>query len=220
VSLGRELQQAGADALELNVYHLAADPAESGAAVEARYLDLLRSLRAAVSIPIVMKLSPNFSALPHFVQQLEAAGADGVALFNSLFQPDIDLDTLKMTDRLTLSHPDDALARIRWIAILAGRTRLTLAATGGVHGPEEALKLILAGADVVHLASCLLERGPGRLTEILEAMTRWMEEREYESVAQMKGSMSLQNLPDPEALVRSSYIRVLDSFTWSPGVRS
>jgi dihydroorotate dehydrogenase (fumarate) len=220
VSLGRELQQAGADALELNVYHLAADPAESGAAVEARYLDLLRSLRAAVSIPIVMKLSPNFSALPHFVQQLEAAGANGVALFNSLFQPDIDLDTLRMEDRLHLSRPEDALTRIRWIAILAGRTRLTLAATGGVHGPEEALKMILAGADVVHLASCLLERGPGRLTEILEGMTRWMEEREYASVAQMKGSMSLRNLPDPGALVRSSYIKVLDSYSVAPGVWS
>ncbi len=220
VDLGKELQQAGADALELNVYHLAAEALQSGEAVEARYLHLLTELRGAVSLPIVMKLSPNFSSLPHFVKQLEAAGARGVALFNSLFQPDIDLDTLKMTDRLALSHPEEALSRIRWIAILAGRTRLSLAATGGVHGPEEALKMILAGADVVHLASCLLEHGPGRLTEILDGMTRWMEEREYESVAQMKGSMSLSNLPDPAALVRSSYIRVLDSYSFAPGVRS
>lgn len=220
VELGKELEEAGADALELNVYHLAADLLESGAQVESRYLTMLRELRAAVGIPIVMKLSPYFSSLPHFVAQLEAAGADGVALFNSLFQPDIELETLTMTDRLHLSHPEDALARIRWIAILAGRTRLTLAATGGVHGPEEALKMILAGADVVHLASALLERGPGRLTEILDGMTRWMEEREYESVAQMKGSMSLRNLPDPAALARSSYIRVLDSYTVSKGVWS
>lgn len=220
VELGKALQQAGADALELNVYHLATEAMQSGEAVEARHLHLLTELRGAVSLPIAMKLSPYFSSLPHFVKQLEGAGARGVALFNRLFQPDIDLDTLKMTDRLRLSHPDDTLSRLRWIAILAGRTRLTLAATGGVQGPEDALKLILAGADVVHLASCLLEHGPARLTAILEGMTRWMEEREYESVAQMKGSMSLKNLPDPGALVRSSYIRVLDSFTCPPGVWS
>jgi dihydroorotate dehydrogenase (fumarate) len=220
VELGRKLEQAGADALELNVYHVAADARHSGESVEARYLSLLIELRRAVSLPIVMKLSPFFSSLPHFVQQLEHAGAQGIALFNRFYQPDIDLDQLRMTDQLHLSTAEEALLRIRWIAILHGRTRLTLAATGGVHSEGEALKLLLAGADVVHLASCLLQHGPDRLTEILAAMQNWMEEKEYESVAQMKGSMSQQNLPDPSVVARASYLRVLDSYSPRPGVWS
>ena len=220
VELGRELEQAGADALELNVYHVAADSFASGAEVEARYIELLTELRRVVGLPIVMKLSPFFSSLPHFVQQLEQAGAQGVALFNRFYQPDIDIDELRMTDQLHLSYPDEALLRIRWIAILHGRTRLTLAATGGVHSQDEALKLLLAGADVVHLASCLLQHGPDKLTEILASMQNWMEEKEYESVAQLKGSMSQKNLPDPAVLARASYLRVLDSFSPRPGVWS
>lgn len=220
VELGRELELAGADALELNVYHVAADMLQSGHAVEARYLELLTDLRRVVTLPIVMKLSPYFSSLPNFVKQIEAAGAQGVALFNRFYQPDIDLDTLRMVDRLHLSSPDEALLRIRWISILHGRTRLSLAATGGVHSEGEALKLLLAGADVVHLASCLLANGPERLTEILAGVQNWMEEKEYESLVQMKGSMSQQNLPDPSFVARASYLRVLDSFTARPGVWS
>jgi dihydroorotate dehydrogenase (fumarate) len=223
VELGRELQQAGADALELNVYHVAAEATYSGEAVEARYLSLLTELRGTVNLPIIMKLSPFFSSLPHFVKQLERAGARGVALFNRFMQPDIDLgegpqDRLRMVDQLHLSYPDEALLRMRWIAILRGRTSLTLAATGGVHGYEEALKMLLAGADVVHLASCLLQHGPARLSEILRDMERWMTERDYVSVAQLKGSMSQQNLPDPGAVARASYIRVLDSYSPPAGV--
>jgi dihydroorotate dehydrogenase (fumarate) len=217
VELGRALQEAGADALELNVYHVAAEMLESGAAVEARYLSLLRELRSAVSLPIVMKLSPFFSSLPNFVKQLELAGASGVALFNRFYQPDIDLEKLCVVDRLHLSLPEEALLRIRWLSILHGRTHLTLAATGGVHSHEEALKLLLVGADVVHLASCLLEHGPARLTQILRDMERWMSEREYESAAQLKGSMSQKNLSDPAAMARASYLRVLDSFSPRPG---
>ncbi len=220
VELGHALQEAGADALELNVYHVAAEMLESGAAVEARYLSLLRELRSAVSLPIVMKLSPFFSSLPHFVKQLELAGAQGVALFNRFYQPDIDLDTLCVVDQLHLSYPDEALLRIRWLSILHGRTHLTLAATGGVHSHEEAMKLLLVGADVVHLASCLLQHGPARLTQILHDMEGWMTEHEYVSVAQLKGSMSQKNLSDPAAMARSSYLRVLDSFSPRPGVWS
>lgn len=220
VELGRALQEAGADALELNVYHVAAEMLESGTAVEARYLSLLHELRNAVSLPIVMKLSPFFSSLPHFVKQLELAGASGVALFNRFYQPDIDLEKLCVVDRLHLSHSEEALLRIRWLSILHGRTHLTLAATGGVHSHEEALKLLLVGADVVHMASCLLERGPARLTQILRDMERWMSEREYESIAQLKGSMSQKNLSDPAAMARASYLRVLDSFSPRPGVWS
>jgi dihydroorotate dehydrogenase (fumarate) len=220
VELGSALEQAGADALELNVYHVAADMQASGTAVEARYIDLLTELRQVVSLPIVMKLSPFFSSLPHVVRQIEQAGANGVALFNRFYQPDIDLDELRMVDQLHLSHPDEALLRIRWIAILSGRTQLSLAATGGVHSQDEALKLLLAGADVVHLASCLLQHGPDRLTEILASIQNWMEEKEYESVAQLKGSMSQKNLPDPSVVARASYLRVLDSFSIGPGVWS
>ena len=217
VELGRALQEAGADALELNVYHVAADMLESGEAVEARYLGLLGELRSVVCLPIVMKLSPFFSSLPHFVSKLERAGANGIALFNRFYQPDIDLEKLYVVDRLHLSTAEEALLRIRWLSILHGRTRLTLAATGGVHSHAEALKMLLVGADVVHLASCLLEHGPGRLTHILHDMERWMDEREYHSVAQLKGSMSQKNLFDPSAMARSSYLRVLDSFSPRPG---
>ena len=219
VTLGKELQNAGADALELNVYYVVADPLENGYSVEARYLALLAELRRAVSIPVAMKLSPFFSSLPHFVERLEKAGAAGIALFNRFYQPDIDLEKLAMVDRLDLSTPEEALLRIRWIAILRGHTTMTLAATGGVHGAEEVLKLLLAGADVVHLASCLLKHGPARLGEILREVEEWMTRREYESVAQMKGSMCLKHLPDPSAVTRQSYIRVLDSFTPGSGVR-
>ncbi len=220
VELGKELQGAGADALELNVYHVAAEMAFSGEAVEARYLTLLAELRGAVDLPIIMKLSPYFSSLPHFVKQLEKEGARGVALFNRFYQPDIDLDSLQVVNHLSLSYPDEALLRIIWVAILHGRTRLTLAATGGVHCAEQALKLVLAGADVVHLASCLLQNGPEYLTRILDGMTRWMEEKEYDSVAQMKGSMSQKHLPDPSVLARANYVHVLDGFRPPPGVMS
>ncbi|MHB1351973.1 MAG: dihydroorotate dehydrogenase-like protein [Thiobacillus sp.] len=218
VELGRALQDAGADALELNVYHVAAEMWENSEAVEARYLSLLRDLRHAVKLPIVMKLSPFFSSLPNFVKRLEHAGAQGVALFNRFYQPDIDLDTLCVVDRLHLSYPDEALLRIRWLSILHGRTGLTLAATGGVHSHDEALRMLLVGADVVHLTSCLLQHGPAKLTQILQDMERWMGEREYASVAQLKGSMSQKNLRDPAAMARLSYLRVLDSFSPQPGV--
>jgi dihydroorotate dehydrogenase (fumarate) len=186
--------------------------------VEGRYVALLHELKSVVSIPIMMKLSPFFSSLPNLVKRLEAGGARGVSLFNRFFQPDIDLDSLEMVDQLHLSSREEALLRIRWTAILRSQTSMTLAATGGVHGYEEAMKLLLAGADVVHLASCLLEHGPGRLSQILQDMEAWMIEREYSSVAQLKGSMSQKNLRDPSAVARLSYIRVLDSFTPRAGV--
>jgi dihydroorotate dehydrogenase (fumarate) len=219
VELGKEMQAAGADALELNAWFLAGSPKLPGEVLEERYLSLLRELKAVVSIPVCMKLSPFFSSLPHFVQRAELAGAAGVSLFNRFFQPDIDLDTLRVVDRVQLSSSADTLLSMRWIAILRGRTRLTLAATGGVHSGADALKMLLAGADVVHLASALLQGGPGVLKEILAAVTGWMEAREYSSVSQLKGSMSQQNLPDPSAFARAAYRNALDSFTPPPGVR-
>lgn len=219
VELGAELEAAGADALELNVYYVAGNAGESGAQVEARYLELLKALRAKVGLPIVMKLAPHFSSLPHFVRRLEEAGAQGVALFNRFYQPDIDLASLAVVERLSLSTSADSLLAMRWLAILHGRTRLTLAATGGVHTAEDALKMLLAGADVVHLASALLQHGPGRLAGLLQDLQAWMEAREYASLSQLKGSLSQQHQPDPSVFARESYIRVLDSFTAPASVR-
>jgi dihydroorotate dehydrogenase (fumarate) len=213
ISLGRKLQEAGADALELNVYYVAADPLENGYSVEARYLALLSELRKAVNLPIAMKLAPCFSCLPNFAERLEKAGASGLSLFNRLFQSDIDLERLTMVDRLELSSPEEVHLRVRWIAILRAHTDMTLAATGGVYDAEAALKLLLAGADVVHLASCLLKRGPARLGEILRELEAWLEDKGYASVAEIKGLLSLKNLLDPSAVTRQSYLRVLDSYS-------
>ena len=219
VELGKEMQAAGADAIELNAWYMPSDAGLAASAIEARYLSLLQELKAVVSVPISMKLSPFFSSLPHFVHQAEQAGAAGVSMFNRFFQPDIDLDTLTVVDRVQLSSSADALLAMRWIAILRGSTRISLAATGGVHVADDALKMLLAGADVVHLASALLQRGPQALSEVLEGIGRWLEEREYESVAQMKGSMSQQNSPDPSAFARAAYLNAIDSFTPPEGVR-
>lgn len=218
LDLGKAIQEAGADALELNVYHVAADMTASAEAVEARYIDLLFGLRQAVGLPIVMKLSPHFSSLPHFVKQLELSGARGVALFNRFYQPDIDLETRQLVHGLHLSTPDEALLRVRWLAILHGRVGLSLAGTGGVHGHEEAMKMLLAGADVVHLCSCLLQHGPDYLARILADMRDWMELHEYSSVAQLKGSMSQKNLPDPAALERSGYVQVINRYQAPSGI--
>ena len=219
VELGKEMQDAGADALELNAWFMPGDPKVSGEALEDHYLALLRELKTVVSIPVNMKLSPFFSSLPNFARAAESAGAAGLSLFNRFFQPDIDLETLNVVDRVQLSTSADVLLTMRWIAILRGRTGLSLAATGGVHTADDALKMLLAGADVVHMASALLQRGPQVLKEVLEGIVRWMEAREYDSVAQLKGSMSQQNLPNPSAFARAAYLHALDSFTPPPGVR-
>ena len=219
VELGRELQQAGADALELNAWYLATDPSHSGDAIERRYLAVLKGLTAVVSIPVSMKLSPFFSSLPNFVRQVEAAGAAGVSIFNRFFQPDIDLESLSVIDRAQLSSSSDVLLTMRWIAILYGQSKLSLAATGGVHTAGDALKMLLAGADVVHMASSLLQHGPQRLATVLENLEQWLDEHEYTSVAQMKGSMSQHKLSDSSAFARAAYVHAIDSFTPPAGVR-
>lgn len=219
VELGKEMQDAGADALELNAWYMPGDPNISGAVLEEHYIALLRELKSVVTIPVTMKLSPFFSSLPNFVQAVEQAGAAGVSLFNRFFQPDIDLATLKVVDRVTLSSSADVLLTMRWIAILRGRTQLTLAATGGVHCADDALKMLLAGADVVHLASALLQRGPQALSDVLRGLRLWLEANEYESISQLKGAMSQQNLPDPSAFARASYLHAIDSYSPPVGVR-
>ncbi|MEY2633997.1 MAG: hypothetical protein RIR00_2651 [Pseudomonadota bacterium] len=219
VELGREMEAAGADALELNAWHLPGSAEESGSEIEARYIALLSELRAVVHIPIALKLSPFFSALPHFVRQAEAAGAAGVSLFNRFFQPDIDLDTLQVIDRVQLSSSDDGLLAMRWIALLRGQTPLTLAASGGVHNARDVARMLLAGADVTHMASAILQNGPDVIRQTLTDLTHWLETHEYDSVTQLKGSMSQRNHPNPTAYARSAYLNTLDSFTPPAGVR-
>jgi dihydroorotate dehydrogenase (fumarate) len=210
---GQLIQQAGADALELNIYHLAANIEDSSETVESRYLDILTKLKQCVSLPITMKLSSQFSSPSHFIKRLETAGADGVALFNRFYQPDIDLETLEIVPKLALSSSAEALLRIRWTALLYGRVNLSLAVTGGFHQATDVIKALLAGADVVHLCSALLEHGPNRLTEILHELEQWLNEHEYTSIDQLKGSIGQQHAVDPSAYERVNYVQVLDSYS-------
>jgi len=219
VEHGRDLQDAGADALELNVYYVAASSEYSSGDVEEMYVELLSELKRHVSIPITMKLSSQFTSVMYLVKLLEEAGADGVSLFNRFYQPDIDLETLAITPRLSLSNSSESLLRVRWVAILYGRVQLSLAVTGGIHTAQDALKALLAGADVTQLCSALLKHGPERLAEILADMRAWLVEHEYDSVAQLKGSVSQQHASDPAVYERANYVHVLDSYTGPAGVR-
>jgi dihydroorotate dehydrogenase (fumarate) len=208
----RLLEQAGAHALELNVYHVATDPAEPAAAVESRVLDVLRVVRAAVRVPLAVKLSPFYSAFAHLAQRLDQLGADGLVLFNRFYQPDIDPDTLEVVPALHLSDSTELLLRLRWLAILHGRVRPALAASGGVHTGLDALKAVMAGAHAVQLVSALLRHGPEHLALVRADLARWLEEHEYDSLAQAQGSMSLLRCPDPAAFERANYLHVLQSW--------
>ncbi len=219
VSYAAALQEAGADALELNVYYIPASCTETGTEVEDRYVELLESLHSQITIPITMKLSPQFSSVVNVAQRLQRSGAAGLALFNRFYQPDIDLETLEVVPRLELSTSEESLMRIRWIAILHGRIDCSLAITGGVHNVNDVLKALLAGADVTHMCSALLRRGPGYLAVVLRSLEEWMLEHEYESVEQLKGSISQRNATDSAAFLRSNYMRVLDSYQPPPGVQ-
>ncbi len=218
VDYGQQLEQVGADALELNIYHLAANGEESSEVVENRYLDILRELKAHVSIPIAMKISSQFSSPIHFAKRLEAAGANGITIFNRFYQPDIDLDTLQVVPKLELSTASEALLRIRWTALLYGRTTLSIGVTGGFHETPDIVKALLAGADVVQLCSVLLKEGVGRLTEILSELEYWLIEHEYKSIEQLKGSVSQQNAIDPSAYERANYVQILDNYSGATGV--
>jgi dihydroorotate dehydrogenase (fumarate) len=216
----RELEQAGADALELNVYYIAGDIQVTGAQVELRYLELLGELRREIRIPINMKLGPWFSSVANMVKQMEAAGADGVSLFNRFYEPDINIDSLRLQPSLHPSTSAEALLAMRWIAILHGRTELSLGATSGIHTAEDAIKLLLAGADVVHLASALLEHGPGHVRGVVAGIRSWMEEHAFESIDEIRGRLSQIAVPNPAELERANYVSILDSYSFSPGVRA
>ena len=226
IRYARMIQEAGADALELNIYLVATDPEYTAADVEARYLELVQAVRESVSIPMAVKIGPFFSSLANLARRLEATGADGLVLFNRFLQPDIDLETLSVRPNLVLSTSDELRLPLRWIAILRGQLGLSLAASSGVHTPQDVLKLLLAGADVTMTASALYQKGPEHIRTLLDGVQTWLVEKEYTSVAQMKGSVSQANCRDPESFERANYVKTLTNFIgsaiwgkadWSPG---
>ena len=218
IEYGTALQEAGADALELNVYYVAVNAGEDSTQVEDRYVQILQALRDDVSIPITVKLSSQFSALIPFTKRLQLHGANGIAIFNRFYQPDINLETLQVEPRVVLSNSQESLLRIRWAAILSDQLDCSLAITGGMHNYEDILKALLAGADVTHMCSALLQHGPEHIKVTLQELQRWLEAHEYESVQQLKGSISRQHAIDPAAYERANYISVLDSYTSATGV--
>jgi dihydroorotate dehydrogenase (fumarate) len=206
------MEEAGADALELNLYYQPRSDEETCEQVEGGLIEIVEKVRQSVKLPLAVKLSPFFSSLPCFVKRVEEKGANAVVLFNRFYQPDIDIENLEAVPSLKLSDSSELLLRLRWLAILAGRTQLNLAVTGGVHTHEDAVKAVMAGADAIQLVSTLLRNGLPQITKLRRELAQWMEEREYESLAQMKGSMSYQHAPNPEAIERANYLRILQSW--------
>ncbi len=208
----RQIEQAGADALELNIYNVSTDPERSADEIETDYLTIVASVKAQLKIPVAVKLSPYFTNLARFARSLERNGANALVLFNRFYQPDIELETLEISPNLLLSTPMAMRLPMRWIALLYGRIGADLAATSGIHRATDALKMLMAGADVTMLCSVLLRRGIDHIRVIEREMTEWLDEHEYESVEQLKGSMSQKNCPDPSAFERAQYMRALSSY--------
>jgi dihydroorotate dehydrogenase (fumarate) len=206
------MEEAGADALELNVYYIPTSLTMSGADVEKMYLDLVRDVKASVKIPVAVKIGHFFSSIPNFVKQLDEAGADGVVMFNRFYQPDLDLEALEVVPNLSLSSSYELKLRLRWAAILHGHIKADMALTGGVHTAEDAIKSMMVGAKAAQLASVLLHYGVHTLSDILVDMQRWLETHEYESIKQMQGSMSQQKVGNPAAFERANYMKVLQSY--------
>jgi dihydroorotate dehydrogenase (fumarate) len=204
-----QIEQAGADALELNIYNIPTDMEQDAAGVEQACIDILRAVKAHVTIPVAVKLSPYFSNFANMAKRLDNAGANALVLFNRFYQPDIDLETLQVAPSVLLSTPMAMRLPLRWIAILHGRILANLAATSGIHRASDALKMLMAGADVTMLCSVLLRRGIGHIAVIEREMREWMEQHEYDSVQQLKGSVSQKNCPDPGAFERAQYMRAV-----------
>jgi dihydroorotate dehydrogenase (fumarate) len=209
------MQEAGADALELNVYQLATDPEESGQAMEDRTIEMVRAVRGALRIPVAVKLSPFYTALGAFAQRLDDTGVDGLVLFNRFYQPDIDIEELQVRRALHLSHSSELPLRLRWLAILSGRVKASLAVSGGVHTVVDVIQSIMTGAHAVQLVSALLQRGPGYIANLRQDLTKWLEEHEYHSLQQMQGSMNLESCPDPRVYERANYMLMLQG--WRAG---
>ena len=211
MNYAKKIQDAGADALELNIYYIPTDPSITSSVIEEMYLEDLKTVKKSVSIPVAMKLSPFFSSFANMAVQLDEAGADGLVLFNRFYEPDFDLENLEVIPSLTLSTSFETRLSIHWLAILFGRVKASLAGGRGVHGHEDVLKMIMAGADITMMASVLLQRGPGVVLEILKNLENWLIEHEYKSIEQMKGSMSYKNVAEPAAFERANYMKTLQS---------
>ena len=212
VEYAKDIQQAGADALELNVYYVPTNSAMSGEQVENMYTDLVRAVKANVTIPVAVKIGPFFSSLSNMAGKLSEAGADALVMFNRFYQPDIDLAKLEVKPDLVLSGSNQLRLRLRWVAILYGKIAADMAITGGVHTPEDVIKCMMAGANVAMTTSALLKNGIGHLTVLQDGITRWMEANDYESIQQMRGAMSQKNCPEPAAFERANYMKILTEY--------
>ena len=215
----KQIEQAGADALELNVYYVPTDPLLTGVQVEEMYADLVRDVKATVTIPVAVKLGHAFTALANVARHLDLAGANAFVLFNRFYLPDFDLERLEVAPRLTLSSPHELLLRLHWVAILYGHVKADLAVTGGVHGSAQVLKAMMAGARVAMMTSALLQNGIAYLTRVRSDVLEWMETHEYSSIAQMQGSMSYRSVAEPAAFERANYMKVLSSYALRTGTR-
>ncbi len=212
VDYAKQIEQAGADGLELNVFFPTSGLTDAAAGVEQRYIEILKAVKAAVNLPVALKLGPYFSSFGNVAKQFDEAGADALVLFNRFYQPDFDIEQLEIKPCLPYSTPHDIGLPLRWIAVLHGQLNASLGATSGVYGPEEVIKYLLGGADAVMTASCLLRMGISHLSTLLTGLERWMAGREFESVAEMKGVMSQKEVINPEALERVNYMKIFDSF--------
>jgi len=216
IRYAKMMQEAGADALELNVYFIPTDANLSSAQVEQMYLDLVRDVKATLKIPVAVKLGHSFTAMANLARRLDQAGADALVLFNRFYQPDFDLEKLEAVPTLTLSSSYELLLRLHWVAILYGHVRADLAVTGGVHTAPDVLKAMMAGARVAMMTSALLKNGIGHLRTLPASLVAWMEEHEYSSIRQMQGSMSYRSIANPAAIERANYMKVLSSYTLKP----
>lgn len=212
VDSARRIAEAGADALELNLFHVATDPAVGAAELEQRAVDIVQATCASVRIPVAVKLSPFYTSLPNLAHRLVAAGTKGLVLFNRFHEPDIDIEQLEVRTHLELSHSSELLLRLRWLAILSGTLPCSLAVTGGVHTARDAIKAVLCGAHAVQLVSSLLRSGPDRIETLRTEVAAWLQEHGYESLAQMRGSMDLSRTPDPDAYARGNYMKLLQTY--------
>jgi dihydroorotate dehydrogenase (fumarate) len=208
----RKIQQAGADALELNTYYLATDPDKDSKVIEDNYIAVLKAVKGTVTIPVAMKLSPYFTSMSAMARRIDQSGADALVLFNRFYQPDIDLESLEVVPNLVLSSSESMRLPLRWVAILHGKVKASLAATTGIHTAEDVLKMIMVGADVTMVCAALFQKGVKHISKMLNDMKKWMEEHEYESVTQMKGSMSHKSVTEPAAFERANYMKVLKSY--------
>lgn len=212
IDYARQIEQAGADGIELNVYFVATNPKSDAGEVEKLYLDILSAVKGNIQIPVALKLGPFFTAMANFAQRVDVAGADALVLFNRFYQPDIDLEQLEVEPNLVLSTSEEMRLPLRWIAILFGRVKASLALTSGIHTSQDVLKAVMAGSDVAHICSVLLTHGLDRIGALVDGVQLWMEEHEYESIRQMRGSLSQQAVAEPAAFERANYIRILQRY--------